>query len=495
MLLANTTPTLLKHLLLLLFFSLVSGCSTNPVSGKSDFVLMSESQELSLGRQSHREVLEKYGAVEDKKLQRYVQRIGDELVNLSHRNDLIYRFTVLDSDDVNAFALPGGYIYVTRGLLAHLNTEDELAAVLGHEIGHVTARHSVRQYSARQAANIGYNLGSILIPELRSQSGGQLFNLLGNALLKGYGRKHELEADRLGAEYLARAGRAPQAMLKVIGTLKNQELFEKQRAKAENREAKTYHGVFATHPDNDKRLQELIKQAEKYQQATTTREKSADHYLAHIRGLVFGPSEKQGILRGSRFYHTELGFAMRFPATWRVENKPTKVVAISPGNDAMLQLSLQEMNKRQSPRQYVTEKLGKNRIKNGQSLTVNGLPAYTAHAMAKTPWGNRLCRFTVIFLNNNAFIFINASKDRKNEANTDKLSVNSISSFHPLTSGEARLAKPLLLDLMTADKKTRYPHLAKQSAITQYAEERLRLINGDYPDGALHPGRVIKIVR
>ncbi|MCG8325873.1 MAG: M48 family metalloprotease, partial [Thiotrichales bacterium] len=253
----------LHVLLCCLALGQLTACATNPVTGAQDIVFMSEQQEISLGRKTHQEILAQYGVYDDPELQVYVQQIGERLARKSHRSNLIYRFTVLDSKEVNAFALPGGYIYITRGLMAYLNSEAELAAVLGHEIGHVTARHSVRQYSATQLANIGVALGSAFIPGLNNSAANQLTQLFGTALLRGYGREHELEADRLGAEYLAVTGYDPKAMLDVIGVLKSQEIFERQRARAEGREPRIYHGLFSTHPDNDRRRQEVVGHADK----------------------------------------------------------------------------------------------------------------------------------------------------------------------------------------------------------------------------------------
>jgi predicted Zn-dependent protease len=206
--------------ILLLALLALSGCATNPVSGKKEAVLMSEQKEIEIGRELNPEVRKRYGVYDNHALQDYVQGVGQKLAGLSHRPGLIYRFSVLDSNEVNAFALPGGYIYITRGLLAYLNSEAELAAVLGHEIGHVTARHAVRQYTTAMAANIGYTIGSIFVPQIGNQGVGNLFNVLGTALVRGYGRQHELESDRLGAQYLAHAGYDPQAMLQVLEVLK-----------------------------------------------------------------------------------------------------------------------------------------------------------------------------------------------------------------------------------------------------------------------------------
>ena len=240
---------------------LLGGCATNPVTGKSDFVLMSEEQEIALGAQGHKEILKQYKIYEDPGLQAYVQTLGQTLAAQSHRSNLDYHFTLLDSPQVNAFALPGGYIYITRGILAFMNNEEELAGVLGHELGHVTARHGVRQQSAQTAAGL---LGVLAAVATGSGEVAELSNQLGGALVSGYGRSHELEADRLGAEYLARADYDPEMMLEVIGILKNQEEFEIQRAKEEGRQPRIYHGVFSTHPQNDQRLQEVVRAAEVY---------------------------------------------------------------------------------------------------------------------------------------------------------------------------------------------------------------------------------------
>ena len=201
----------------------LSACATNPVTGRQDFVLMSESDEISLGQRYNKQIAKQQPTYPDKALNDYVTRIGQQLAAVSHRSKLKFEFKVVDSTDVNAFALPGGFIYITRGLLAYLNSEAELAAVLGHEIGHVTARHSVRQHSASTATGV---LGAVVTAATGVRGSQDLFNLMGGALLSGYGRKHELESDRLGAQYLVKAGYDPRAIIEVIGVLKNQELFE-----------------------------------------------------------------------------------------------------------------------------------------------------------------------------------------------------------------------------------------------------------------------------
>ncbi|RMD70049.1 MAG: peptidase, partial [Gammaproteobacteria bacterium] len=212
--------------LVILALLLLSACAENPVTHQKELVLVSEAQEIAEGRELHPKVIAHFGLYRDEALQAYVQEIGTKLAAHSHRPELIYRFTVLDSPETNAFSLPGGYIYVMRGLLAYLNSEAELAAVLGHEIGHVAARHSVRQQTMATAASLGYALGSILFPELRTQVAQNIYDILGTAVIRGYGRKMELEADHLAAQYMAKVGYDPHAILEVLRTLKALDDFE-----------------------------------------------------------------------------------------------------------------------------------------------------------------------------------------------------------------------------------------------------------------------------
>ena len=235
--------------ILILTLSLGLGaCAINPVTGERDFAMVSEAEEIEQGRRYHKEIIASYGVYDNPALQQYVNRIGQELAAKSHRAHLKFTFTVLDSPDINAFALPGGYIYITRGIMAYFKSEAELAGVLGHEIGHVTARHSVRQ----QAGQFASNLLSVLITVTTGEQAlGNLSQQLSTGLIRGYGRDHELEADRLGAEYLHAVGYDPENMLEVIGVLKDQEVYEKALAAKEKRPANIYHGVFSTHPRND----------------------------------------------------------------------------------------------------------------------------------------------------------------------------------------------------------------------------------------------------
>ncbi len=465
--------------------ALVVACATNPVTGEKNFVLMSEDQELELGRQYHQAVLKDMPVYDVPALQAYVDRVGQELATKSHRQNLIYRFTVLDSPTVNAFALPGGYIYITRGILAYMNSESQLAGVLGHEIGHVTARHSVRQHSTNTLVQI---LGAAAAVGTGSRAVSDLSNVLGTALVRGYGRNMELEADRLGAEYLAGVGHDPEHMIDVIGILKSQEEFELQRAKEEDREPRAYHGLFSTHPRNDQRLQEVIAAAKRFQGADTKPE-DREAFLNRLDNLVFGPGEDQGVLRNNRFYHKKLDFSLTLPPGWRVENQPKRLLAHHKSSNAVMQVTLRDLNRRQSPEQFLRREFDD--LQQGQRLTTEMFPAYAGITKMNTAFGQVYGRVATAFHNNRAFIFGAASK----QGLVETPFFDMVRSFRRLRPEEVDLARSRQIRLVRARPGDTFAGLAGMSGLTNYAEEQLRLLNGLYPDGEPFPGQLIKTVR
>lgn len=470
------------------------GCATNPVTGSPDLVFMSEQQEIAIGQQTAQQVLTQYTIYDNLELQNYVQYVGRKVADQSHRSNLKYQFTVLDSQEVNAFALPGGYIYITRGLMAYLNSEAELAAVLGHEIGHVTARHAVRQHSATQLTGLGAAIGAAFVPGVGQAATQQLAGVLGTALLRGYGREHELEADRLGAEYLGRSGYDPKAMLTVVRALKNQELYEIRAARTEGREPNVYHGLFSTHPDSDTRLQEVIAAAD-----DVTRPANPflgrGEYLERTNGLVYGDNNTQGIVRGRDFYHGQLGFALRFPAGWRVRNLSDKVIAGPAGGDAILQLSLARANAGQGPREVLLQGLGLQQLGNEQALKIHGLTAHTGTATVDTDQGKRPARFTAVLLGRNVFVVAGISRDGTAFARYDPVFRATGESFRSLNADErAFAANSRRIVTLKASSKTTFPALAGQSRLGPLAEEQIRLINARFPRGEIRPGETLKTI-
>lgn len=465
----------------------LSDCAQNPVTGQPNLVLVSETQEIAIGRREDPKVRKEYGVYDNAPLQQYVNEVGQRLAKASHRPGIEYHFLVVDSPDVNAFALPGGYIYIARGLLAYLSSEAELAAVLGHELGHVTARHSVQQLTAATAANIGAAILQIFVPETRGGLGDTAINVLGGALLSGYGREHELEADRLGAEYLARTGYDPQATVKVVGVLKNQELFDAEVAKAEGRQPRAYHGLFATHPDNDTRLQQVVGEAARFKQASTRT--AREEFLRRIDRMVFADSASQGIVRDNHLYHAQLGLAMRFPAGWRVQNRPRNVQAMSPRGEALIDLR-SGGPAQGSPADVIRKHVNLRSGAQVSSTTVNGLPA----AVASTTIGGAPTRVVCVFLGKSAYL-IGAQARTAAAFNQYQGEINaSLMSFHAITSEERALARPLRLRVITAQPGLTFAQLAQRSPLGRFAEGHLRVINGLYPAGEPVAGQPLKIV-
>lgn len=479
---------MMRMLVMCLAFTWLAGCAVNPATGRSDFVMMSERQELDLGARYNQEILKQNPRYDDARLQAYIQRVGERVARSSHRNQLKYVFTLVDSPDVNAFALPGGYIYIHRGLLAYLNSEAELAAVLGHEVGHVTARHSVRQQSQSmawgllgQAAAIGTGVGAV----------GDVANVMGNAFVRGYGRDMELEADGLGAQYLARAGYDPQAMIEVVKVLKNQETFARDQA-AKRGEAVPdsggYHGLFDTHPDNDRRLQEVIGPARAL--AGGQQEVGRDVFLQMLDGLVFGDSASSGIRRGQYFYHGPLDFTLSYPAGWQMVNRPDVLIGHSADEQAFIAMTLEAADKRLTPAEFLRKRAGSQRLVAGEALQVGALQGYTAVLP-----GQSARRVAVIYRGDSAFLFVAAVKGRASLETEDERFLGVIRSFRALTVQERKLAEPVRLQLVRAKAGQRLANLVGQGAAAEGGEARLRLLNNLYPSGEPRAGDWVKTLR
>ncbi|EJO92143.1 peptidase M48, Ste24p [Ectopseudomonas mendocina DLHK] len=478
---------MMRALTLCLICSWLAGCAVNPATGRTDFVMMSERQELDLGARYNQEILKQYPRYEDAKLQAYIQRVGERVARSSHRNQLNYVFTLVDSPDINAFALPGGYIYIHRGLLAYLNSEAELAAVLGHEVGHVTARHSVRQQSQStawsllgHAAAIGTGVGAV----------GDLTNVMGNAFVRGYGRDMELEADGLGAQYLARSGYDPQAMIEVVKVLKNQEDFARAQAakRGEAPAAGGYHGLFDTHPDNDRRLQEVIGPARAL--AVGNQEVGRDAFLQMLDGLVFGDSAASGIRRGRHFYHGELDFTLSYPQGWQLVNRPDVLIGHSADEQAFIAMTLEPADKRLTPAEFLRKRAGSQRLVAGEELRLGALQGYTAVLQ-----GQAARRVAVIYRDDNAYLFIAAVRGRASLESEDQRFLEVIRSYRPLKADERKLAEPVRLHLVRAKAGQNLAALAKEVPQQGDGEAQLRLLNGLYPDGVPRAGDWLKTLR
>lgn len=483
--------SMIRHFMLAgLCSAVLLSCSTNPATGRPNLVMMSESREQEIGREEHEKVLSSMRVMEEGPVTDYVKEVGQRVAEASHRDDLEYTFTVIDSPEINAFALPGGYVYINRGLLAFLNSEDQLAAVLAHEIGHITARHAVQQQArgnlGRTAAGIGGFVAAVATGSAYVGSElSQLGSLWTQAGVSGFGREHELEADGLSAEYLRNAGYEPRAVLDVLSILKNQEDFNVQVAG----QRAGYHGLFATHPRNDERLQSAVGSVSAEGESDAEYEPDPARFRQVMDDMVFG--QRQGARSGGQRYYQELlGYTMVFPPEWSINETPSTVSASAPEQAATLRVESRRMQSRMPPHQYLREELGYD-LAETEALNQYRLQGHTG--VVRDPENGEFQRIAVIYMGLRAMIFRGTIEDYEQAAELDRMMMASIRSFRVSQANEEAQSE-LNIEFVRVGSQFSWEALAQQSPIPQYAEETLRLINGYYPIGDPEPGEWIKIL-
>ncbi len=465
--------------------ALAVSCATNPATGKREFNLMSEAQEVEMGQQSDPEIRKEMGVVDDPRLQQYVDGIGRRLAAATERPGLPWTFTVVDTPAVNAFALPGGFIYLTRGILAHLNSEAEVAGVLGHEIAHVTARHSAAQYSKQTAGSLGLLLGQIFVPEL--QPFGQAAEAgLGLLFLK-FGRDDELQADSLGAGYAAAEGWDPNGVANMLETLGRL---------AEGTDRKGVPNWLSTHPmpaDRVARLDERV--ATLRAQATRELVVNRAAYLERIDGLMFGENPREGVIRGNAFLHPDMRFRVEFPQGWRVQNSPQQVVAQPTGGGGFVFLQLVQARGR-TLSEVAANDLGQSGLEyiDGGETRINGLPAFVATFRGQMQqMGDVVLRSAWIGHDNKVFRLAGlagTSAYRQIQQIVD----TSVRSFQPLSAGEAERIRPNVIDLYTVRQGDTWESLAREAGPDVVSANTLAIVNGVSPQERPQPGDRIKIV-
>lgn len=478
-----------KYLTILLTTALLAACAVKPETATRQPVQLDEAEELRLGQDNDTEIRKNFGVHANARLQAYVQAVGGRLAPHGARPHLHYRFTVLDSPKVNAFALPGADIYITRGLLAYLNSEAELAAILSHEIGHVSARHAVSQYSIALTTKTDHTHGALLTPQ-NVRTSPSLLATLGPALQGGYGRESELEAYRLGAEAMARADYDPRVMIAVVDLFKNQQAFEQQWAEQEGRAPRVYHGAFTIQPGLED-LQQVVMAAERFRNPANVRIERR-LYLKLLDGLVWGDSEAQGIRRGTAFYHRGLNLGLRFPPGWRVDNNPQRLLAISSSGDALLQMQITAQGAVRTPQEYLVVGMQLRDLRDTRAFKVDGLPGYSGVARLQTPFGSRDARVAVVFMKKQAFRFYMTERTTLGD---EQLFFETVQSLYTLSAPERALARAQRVELITARTHDRFATLAKRSSLTHEPQTLLRLLNGKFPQGEPTPGDLIKIIQ
>lgn len=458
---------------------LVGSCATNPVTGKREFTLVSEGQEVQMGKGAAEEVAQTIGLYDNAATQSYVERLGKSLAAQSERPELPWTFRVVDDPVVNAFALPGGFIFITRGLMAHMNSEAQLVSVLGHEIGHVTAKHSVQQISRAQAAQV-LLIGGMLASDTVAALGDVGLAGLSVLFLK-YGRDAERQADDLGFKYSVAQGYDVRSMPGVFATLKRV---------SESAGAERLPNWLSTHPSPDERIERI--QQKIAQQNPPQGKDEQQAYLAMTDGLTFGPNPRQGFFENGVFKHPDMRFQVTMPSGWKATNLSQAVVAEASGGTAAFQLT---MAKEASPGQAL-EKFAANQAVSAVEkvdVPMHGLQASSARFQAKTEGGQLAGLVTFVSHQGKTFQLMGlapAAGFAAQEATFKQVQ----GSFGPLTDQAALSVQPARVKLVSAPSSMTLAELVSKQG-SGLSAEKVAILNQMDPATRLQAGQKVKLIQ
>ena len=466
---------------------IITACATNPVTGRREFVLMTESQEISLGEEVDREIVATYGLYADPHLQAYVDGIGQELAMLSHRPHLQWHFRVLDTPVVNAFAVPGGYIYITRGLLAHINSEAELAMIIGHEIGHVTARHTVHQYTRQILIMGGIAIGAAVNETFRRYA--PIAMIGAQILFLKFSRDQERQADDLGVNYAYSGGYDPGQFHLFFATL--------TRIR-ETRGGGGLPGFLSTHPSTPNRIQDVQSEGQRVmaeQPPTGRLAVRRDEYLRRLDGLVYGENPRQGYAERGIFFHPDLRFSFAYPSDWELVNTPAMVQVKPSSENAIINLTLQQTgsNPQMVFNQYVSENdlvfvSGGRRNINGHNAYV-GVCDYNADS-------DSVLRLMVCCIRKdaNVYTFLGASELANFNSYSGHFN-NTFYSFRRLTDSNALNRQPMRLTVGQVGSSDTVERYIVQNGIPIELREDVLIINAAQRSDRLLPRSLFKLIR
>lgn len=440
------------------------------------------------GEKVYREMVEKDQIYADEEWQAYVQEVGQRLLAVSPDAGEEYHFYVLDNPAVNAMALPDGYIFVNRGLIAYLRSEDELAGVVGHEIGHVVGHHARRSNTVGAFGNVLGFIGAIMTG---TGAVADLANTATATLRSGYGREFELESDGYGGEFLARAGYNPLAMIDVLHVLKDHQLFSKNV----KNEPTVYHGLFSSHPRNDKRLHDAV-DASQGLVPDTLQEPERD-FWEMMDGLVYGDEAATGLIKDQTYYHGALRVVIEFPEGWTVLNTAAEVLGRDPLGATHATIAVQRLNAPsddQTPEEFVRETLKRDDVKKGETREINGYPAFVGD-IEVADGSAQVRRIAVVYKDSSVYLFKGEVGAVGDPAVFETQWNETLASFRAMTAEDLRVANNQRIKVLVARPEDTYEELAKQASIKSYPAQTLRVINGQYPNGEPRAGDYIKIVQ
>ncbi len=464
-------------------------CVVNPVTGKREFSVMSPQQEAQVGRDEAAKVEQQMGLIKKPQLVGYVERIGARLAQHSPRKDVRYTFHVVDMEEPNAFALPGGYVYVSRGLLALTNSEDELAGVIGHEIGHVAARHSAQRQTRATTVGLLSALGAIAGAVVGGPEVGQMIaqgaQTAGAGLVASYGRDQERQADDIGQRMAAEDGYDPRGITSFLRTLGRE---DKLRSKGKERMP----SFLDSHPATEERVQTTAKHAAELKRgADAPIFPSRTEFVQQFDGILIGPDPSGGLfVEDNLFVHKGLDFAVQFPDGWQTANQPDAVGGASPNGDAVVLL---EQDKGRNPRDAAQAFFSQNQLSpvDSGSLEVGGFPAYRAVAEAQTQRGPIVAEFTWIAHPRGLFRFT-ATTPSQSYRNVAGRLRSTVRSFHRPSQSERSLVRGKRLAIVRARGGESLRQISDRSN-NAWSIEETALANNVVADDRLEAGFAVKI--
>ena len=490
------------------------------------------------GADIYKEVLQGTSVYDDPILDSYVRKLGEEVVAQSEMAGEKFTFTLLDSPDLNAFATRDNYIYVNRGLLNYVSNEAQLVSVLAHEVGHITRKHVTGQEGKATGAQILSTIAAVLSGSGEVYEAGMAY---ANSLIRGYGRRNELEADEAGAEYMAKLGYAPSEMISMLSIMKDYEMLQKDRAKAKGASKQTYHGIFSSHPRNDSRLRTVVSKAQTFQ-AKQSRGDGAAIYRQLTEGLIWGENFLAKESKPERYSDMTLRVRFDYPKGWKQTNNSstrsslgtsvsTPVTAPDATQDATQDNSSTEASAdtsvenpasapvtapvdtpaskfktgearlamtpiartSQTPEEYLYNYLKVAKLDQGGAIAPAGLKGFSGIL----PGGGDQpdSRIAVIYYKRNAFVFTGEVTNAEQFAEADKLFTQSIATFRPISRREIDGQKPKTIHYVKATNATTFEKLGKALKLSTSEVDDLRIINGHYPSGEPSAGDWIKIFK
>lgn len=462
---------------------LIEGCAVNPVTGKKQVVLMSEAQEIAMGQQSDPEITAFFGVYEDPDLQQFITAKGLDMAAVSHRPKLDYHFKIVDSPVINAFAVPGGYVYFTRGIMAHFNNEAEFAGVLGHEIGHITARHSVVQQRNQILGQLGLIAGVVLVPEL-TQFVEPLSQGMQLALLS-FGRDAERQSDELGVEYSSRIGYDATEMAGFFNTL------ERQGSKEGASEIPEF---LSTHPSPGERNITVAKLAEEWKAKLdlTNPSVNRDAYLKRIDGIVLGEDPRQGFLENNVFYHPVLKIQFPTPQDWNFQNTPQQVQMAPKAGDALMALTLAPGKTPEEATQTFLQQKELELVES-KNETINGLPAHLAIADQKQESGTIRVLSAMIQFDGKIYSIMGISELSKFEL-YQPVFLSTVRNFKELKEAEKLNRKPDVVRIQTIPQRMTLEAALQNFKMSKARFEELAILNGMLLTDQLEKGTLIKVI-